>query len=115
MNWAPTPIDGGLSTPIAPFGDMGSNAATPQITTFASITCGTSNTLLMSEILMAQSHDDNDWRGDIQNDQGEFCPQSAHRRREHGSVRWVRPVCPQFDLIVHVERGGLDVWRSARQ
>ena len=22
---------------------------------------------------MAQSHDDNDWRGDIQNDQGEFC------------------------------------------
>ena len=28
--------------------------------------------MLMSETLMARSHDDNDWRGDIQNDDGVF-------------------------------------------
>ena len=38
----------------------------------ASITDGTSNTLMMSEYLMAKSHDDNDWRGDIHNDDGVF-------------------------------------------
>ena len=27
---------------------------------------------MLSETLMAQSHDDNDWRGDIQNDDGVF-------------------------------------------
>ena len=36
------------------------------------ISDGTSNTLMMSETLMAKSHDDNDWRGDIQNDDGVF-------------------------------------------
>jgi prepilin-type processing-associated H-X9-DG protein len=73
VNWGPTSIDGGLSTSIAPFGDLNSNSGTPQVTTIFSITDGTSTTLLMSECLMAQSPDDNDWRGDIQNDQGEFC------------------------------------------
>jgi prepilin-type processing-associated H-X9-DG protein len=38
----------------------------------ASITDGTSNTLLMSEYLKAKSRDDNDWRGDIHNDDGVF-------------------------------------------
>jgi len=33
---------------------------------------GTSNTLLMSEVLRAWSSADNDWRGDIQNDDGVF-------------------------------------------
>ena len=36
------------------------------------ITDGTSNTLLLSESLKAKSHDDNDWRGDIHNDDGVF-------------------------------------------
>lgn len=36
------------------------------------ITDGTSNTLMMSEILMAKSAKDNDWRGDIHNDDGIF-------------------------------------------
>jgi prepilin-type N-terminal cleavage/methylation domain-containing protein len=39
---------------------------------FASITDGTSNTLLMSETLMAKVAPDNDWRGDIHNDDGVF-------------------------------------------
>jgi prepilin-type N-terminal cleavage/methylation domain-containing protein/prepilin-type processing-associated H-X9-DG protein len=72
VNWGPNAIYAAPSRP-GPFGDIGGNPATPQITTLVSITDGTSNTLLMSECLMAQSHDDNDWRGDIQNDQGEFC------------------------------------------
>ncbi len=72
VNWGPNAI-GAVPAPLAPFGDQNGDPATPQTTTFNSITDGTSNTLLMSECLMAQSHDDDDWRGDIQNDQGEFC------------------------------------------
>lgn len=56
----------------APFGHDGGNRSTPSINNMASIIDGTSNTLLMSESLMAKSHDDNDWRGDIQNDDGVF-------------------------------------------
>lgn len=33
---------------------------------------GTSHTLLMSEILKTWNHQDNEWRGDIYNDDGEF-------------------------------------------
>jgi prepilin-type processing-associated H-X9-DG protein len=36
------------------------------------ITDGTSHTLLLSEILKAWVHTDDDWRGDIYNDDGEF-------------------------------------------
>jgi prepilin-type N-terminal cleavage/methylation domain-containing protein/prepilin-type processing-associated H-X9-DG protein len=72
VNWGPTAV-GAAPTLLAPFGDMGGNTSGPQVTTIFAITDGTSNTLLMSELLMSQSHDDNDWRGDIQNDQGSFC------------------------------------------
>jgi prepilin-type processing-associated H-X9-DG protein len=72
VNWGPT-ATGAVPTVLAPFGDMGGNPATPFINTILSITDGTSNTLMFSECLMAQSPDDDDWRGDIQNDQGEFC------------------------------------------
>lgn len=56
--------------PLAMFGEILGNRSNPQITKMASITDGTSNTLMMAEYLMATSHDDNDWRGDIQNDDG---------------------------------------------
>jgi prepilin-type N-terminal cleavage/methylation domain-containing protein/prepilin-type processing-associated H-X9-DG protein len=72
VNWGPNAIYAPPSLP-GPFSDMGGNPATPQNTTIVAITDGTSNTLLMSECLMAQSHDDDDWRGDFLNDQGEFC------------------------------------------
>lgn len=72
VNWGPNAV-GATSTFPGPFADIGGNTNNPQIITIFAITDGTSNTLLMSECLMAQSHDDNDWRGDIQNDQGEFC------------------------------------------
>jgi len=60
------------TTGNAPFYHVGGNRSTPGVVTLASITDGTSNTLLMSETLKAWSHDDNDWRGDIQNDDGVF-------------------------------------------
>ncbi len=44
----------------------------PAKTSFGTITDGTSNTLLLSEYLLAKSNLDNDWRGDIHNDDGIF-------------------------------------------
>ena len=60
------------STGNAPFYHYNGSRSTPALVTMASITDGTSNTLMMSETLMAKSPDDNDWRGDIQNDDGVF-------------------------------------------
>ena len=56
----------------APFSHIGGNRGNPRITPFKKITDGTSKTLLMSEVLKAWSIEDNDWRGDIQNDDGVF-------------------------------------------
>jgi hypothetical protein len=56
----------------APFAHLNGNRSTPEITKLASIKDGTSNTLLMAEYLMAKSRNDNDWRGDIHNDDGVF-------------------------------------------
>jgi len=57
-----------LSSGLAPFGLLNGNTATPQKTTKAMITDGTSNTLLMSEIIMAMSDADFVTHGDIFND-----------------------------------------------
>lgn len=56
----------------APFSHIKGDRGESRKTDFADITDGTSNTLLMSECLKAWSPDDNDWRGDIHNDDGEF-------------------------------------------
>jgi prepilin-type N-terminal cleavage/methylation domain-containing protein/prepilin-type processing-associated H-X9-DG protein len=56
----------------APFSHIKGDRGQPRKTDFADITDGTSNTLMMSECLKAWSADDNDWRGDIHNDDGEF-------------------------------------------
>ena len=56
----------------APFGHVAGNRATPRTSTLVQMTDGTSNTLLMSEYLRAWSTADNDWRGDIHNDDGFF-------------------------------------------
>lgn len=57
---------------IAPFSHVDGNRTNPRETSFADATDGTSNTALMSETLKAWSEDDNDWRGDIHNDDGGF-------------------------------------------
>lgn len=57
---------------IAPFSHKNGRRDQPRATSVAKITDGTSKTALMSEVLKAWSKDDNDWRGDIQNDDGVF-------------------------------------------
>ncbi len=71
VNWglvyydtAPTTITRG------PFYNIGGSRATPNFTRITDIKDGSSNTMMMSEYLRSYSHDDNDWRGDIQNDDG---------------------------------------------
>jgi prepilin-type processing-associated H-X9-DG protein len=68
VNWGATKYDAAPSgTGRAPFSHDNGNRSTPRLTTMASVIDGTSNTLMMAE-----SPDDNDWRGDIQNDDGVF-------------------------------------------
>ena len=57
---------------IAPFSHVNGSRSNPRITKITMITDGTSHTLLMSETLRAWSTQDNDWRGDIHNDDGVF-------------------------------------------
>jgi prepilin-type N-terminal cleavage/methylation domain-containing protein/prepilin-type processing-associated H-X9-DG protein len=57
---------------FGPFHHTGGNRSRPGTVTIASISDGTSNTLLMSESLLAKVASDNDWRGDIHNDDGVF-------------------------------------------
>ena len=72
VNWGNTPYDTAPSAAMAPFYHVGGSRSTPGKVTMTSISDGTSNTLMMSEYLIAKSPDDNDWRGDIHNDDGVF-------------------------------------------
>ena len=73
VNWGNTTYGSAPpSTGTAPFAHVGGNRATPHVTKMTSITDGTSNTLMIAEYLMTPSADDNDWRGDIHNDDGVF-------------------------------------------
>jgi prepilin-type N-terminal cleavage/methylation domain-containing protein len=56
----------------APFSHINGDRRDPRFTDFGMMTDGTSNTLLMSEVIKAISPQDNDWRGDIHNDDGVF-------------------------------------------
>ena len=57
---------------IAPFSHDGLRPHMPRNGTFGAMTDGSSNTLLMSEVIIALEPTDNDWRGDIFNDHGTF-------------------------------------------
>ncbi|MCI0463212.1 MAG: DUF1559 domain-containing protein [Gemmataceae bacterium] len=57
---------------FGPFYHTGGIRSNPGKVTLQNITDGTSNTLLMSESLIARVASDNDWRGDIHNDDGVF-------------------------------------------
>jgi len=57
---------------FGPFYHTNGQRFMPGTVTTLSITDGTSNTLLMSEVLIAKVASDNDWRGDIHNDDGVF-------------------------------------------
>jgi len=73
VNWGAVKYDTApASSGYAPFAHLNGNRSTPLVVRLSDIIDGASNTLMMSETLMAQSHEDDDWRGDIQNDDGVF-------------------------------------------
>jgi len=73
VNWGSTRYDTAPSTTsLAPFYHLNGNRSTPGLVKMAHLLDGNANTLMMSETLMAKSKGDNDWRGDIQNDDGVF-------------------------------------------
>ncbi len=107
---------------LAMFGELNGSRSTPQVTHFATITDGTSNTLMMSECLMAQVHDDNDWRGDFQNDDGvnHFMTFTTPNSSVPDNVNWadvissdpLMPVStnsPEFNTARSRHSGGVNV------
>ena len=73
INWGKTKYDTAPPpTGQAPFAHVGGDRSKPRTTKFRHITDGTSHTLLMAEYIKAKSRQDNDWRGDIHNDDGVF-------------------------------------------
>jgi prepilin-type N-terminal cleavage/methylation domain-containing protein/prepilin-type processing-associated H-X9-DG protein len=74
INWGNTLYESSppATTGLAPFYHVNGDRTQPGRTTFRQITDGTSNTLLMSETLKGWAHQDDDWRGDIHNDDGVF-------------------------------------------
>jgi type II secretory pathway pseudopilin PulG len=75
VNWG-NQLYGEVRDPVppgfAPFSHIKGDRRMPRDTSLGDIADGTTNTLMMSEVLKAWSADDNDWRGDIQNDDGVF-------------------------------------------
>lgn len=75
VNWGHATF-GGVYNPntvapgVAPFRYEDGRTSRPEATAFSQISDGTSHTLLMSEYLLAHSPQDNDWRGDILNNEG---------------------------------------------
>lgn len=57
---------------FAPFSHVEGRPKSPRKVEFSAITDGISQTLMMSEYLKAHSPEDNDWRGDILNNEGVF-------------------------------------------
>jgi prepilin-type N-terminal cleavage/methylation domain-containing protein/prepilin-type processing-associated H-X9-DG protein len=73
VNWgSKTPLTNATGTVgDAPFGYSGA-IGTPTVTRMASLTDGTSNTLMMSEAIVAKADADNTTRGDFLNDDSTF-------------------------------------------
>ena len=72
VNWGNITYGGNLEFGQAPFSHKNGDRRAPRKVSLRKVTDGTSKTLLISELLKAWSPDDNDWRGDIHNDDGLF-------------------------------------------
>jgi len=121
VNWGNALYDRAPPAASAPFAHANGNRSHPILVRLQTITDGTSNTLMLSEYLMATSHDDNDWRGDIQNDDGTF---RFHTRTTPNStvpdqVNWAIPNgdpympvntnSPEFNAARSRHTGGVNV------
>jgi prepilin-type N-terminal cleavage/methylation domain-containing protein/prepilin-type processing-associated H-X9-DG protein len=91
MQYHDRALPAGVSPGI--FGTINGNRSTPMKTKIQAITDGTSNTLMMSEYLKAWSHDDNDWRGDMYNDDGtnHFMTINTPNSTVRDNVGWAIP------------------------
>jgi prepilin-type N-terminal cleavage/methylation domain-containing protein/prepilin-type processing-associated H-X9-DG protein len=74
INWGNTKYDTppAVGKGIAPFSHNKGDRKLPRIVKIRHMSDGTSNTLLLAEYIKAKSRQDNDWRGDIHNDDGVF-------------------------------------------
>ncbi len=68
VNWGPVPIPYSGTVLMGPFGYQGNSVNNPLLTAVQRIPDGTSNTLLMSEIIMAVTDSDFNTHGDFMND-----------------------------------------------
>ncbi len=93
--------------PTAPFAHLNGNRSTPLVVKIVNITDGTANTLMMSETLMAWSPEDDDWRGDIQNDDGvfKFMTITTPNSNAPDVVNWA---IPNNDVLMPVTTAGAE-------
>lgn len=105
VNWGAVKYDTAPSAASAPFAHLNGNRSTPRTVSLTDISDGTSCTLLMSETLMAKSTDDNDWRGDIQNDDGvfKFMTLTTPNSSAFDVVNWA---IPDSDPLTPVSKAG---------
>jgi prepilin-type N-terminal cleavage/methylation domain-containing protein/prepilin-type processing-associated H-X9-DG protein len=95
VNWGQALYD--HATPagvgLAPFSHDNGSRLKPHLTRLSDIKDGTSLTLMMSEVLMSHSPNDDDWRGDIQNDDGVFKFMTITTPNSSSSdvVNWINP------------------------
>jgi prepilin-type N-terminal cleavage/methylation domain-containing protein/prepilin-type processing-associated H-X9-DG protein len=109
INWGAVKYDDTKApqSPLAPFSNVNGDRSRPRTTKIADISDGTSNTLMLSETLKAWSHDDNDWRGDIQNDDGvfKFMTLTTPNSTAPDVVNWA---IPNGDPLMPVNTAGLE-------
>jgi hypothetical protein len=94
VNWGSVRYgDAPAANAEGPFSHLNGNRSTPKLVKIATIGDGTSNTLMLSETLMATSPDDNDWRGDIHNDDGvfKFMTITTPNSTAPDVVNWISP------------------------
>lgn len=103
--WGTTLYGSAPSGATAAFYHVDGSRATPGKVRLANMTDGTSNTLLVSETLKARSIDDNDWRGDIHNDDGTFRFHTVNTPNSSAAdvVNWA---IPDSDPLMPVSTAG---------
>lgn len=77
VNWGHVPFGGiyradRFAPGVAPFRNEDGQTNKPRATALGQIVDGTSNTLMLSEVIIGQTNEDKDWRGDILNNEGTF-------------------------------------------
>jgi prepilin-type N-terminal cleavage/methylation domain-containing protein/prepilin-type processing-associated H-X9-DG protein len=86
----------------APFSHINGDRSKPRPTKMNMITDGTSHTLLMAEILRGISIKDDEWRGDIHNDDGEFRFHTLNAPKTSGGMGVFTPNTLDKDVLGRV-------------